>query len=392
MKIVMLTSRFPYPLEKGDKLRAYHQLRTLSKLHEVHLITIADFNVSKQEMEALRPIVASLHVLKINPLTRLISLLKAVFQKTPFQIAFFYNEQAALYIKTTIESIRPDHIYCQLVRMTPYVIGLEQAKTIDYMDAFGIGMLRRAGVVNKLLQIFYKYEAKRMICYEKESYKHFANHVIISEQDRNQIALSHEKEIHVVPNGIEEKFFEHIDIPPQYDIAFVGNMGYLPNIEAAEFLVNSLLPLLETGTTVILAGARPHMRVKKLASEKVKVTGWVDDIRTAYHSAKIFVAPIWSGTGQQNKILEAMACGLPCITTTSVNNAIGAEKDNHIMIADDVIQMADAVNILKNNKTLRTRLSKEGQHFVKQNYSWEHYSRVLSDIFAGRINKKADAD
>jgi polysaccharide biosynthesis protein PslH len=392
MKIVMLTSRFPYPLEKGDKLRAYHQLRTLAELHEVHLITIADFNVSKQEMEALRPIVASLHVLKINPLTRLISLLKALFLKTPFQIAFFYNKPAAVYIKTTIENIRPDHIYCQLVRMTPYVLGLDEPKTLDYMDAFGIGMLRRAGVVNKLLQIFYKYEAKRMIRYEREAYKHFTNHVIISEQDSKQIGLTPEKEIHVVPNGIEEKFFERHRISPRYDIAFVGNMGYIPNIEAAEFLVNSLLPLLEAGTTVILAGARPHVRVKKLASEKVKVTGWIDDIRTAYHSARIFVAPIWSGTGQQNKILEAMACGLPCITTTSVNNAIGAEKDHQIMIADDVQQMADAVNILKNNETLQQRLSIEGKHFVKQNYSWEHYSQVLSDIFAGRFNKKADAD
>lgn len=388
----MLTSRFPYPLEKGDKLRAYHHIRTLAEIHDIYLISLAEFNVSKAEMEAIRPLVRELHVIKINPMERFIALIMAIFSNTPFQNAFFYNKKAASYIRNTVDSIAPDHIYCQLARMAPYVSDLKYPCTLDYMDAFGVGMMRRSGVVNPLLGFFYRVEAKRMIRYEKAIFNAFDHHIIISEQDRKQLGLEKENSVHIIPNGIEDRFFMPSEVSPEYDIAFVGNMGYLPNIEAAEFLIQKVLPKLDKNTRVIIAGARPHARVRKLASNQVTVTGWLRNITDAYHSARMFVAPLWSGTGQQNKILEAMACGLPCITTSPVNNAIGAIPGQQILIADDVQKMADSVMLLKNDSKLAVAISEEGKRFVKQKYSWEHYSRVLSDIFTGNYNKHKNAD
>ncbi|MDV7396817.1 glycosyltransferase, partial [Arthrospira platensis SPKY1] len=98
---------------------------------------------------------------------------------------------------------------------------------------------------------------------------------------------------------------------------------------AAIYLAKAILPALKSDFSeirLLIAGARPDRRVKALATESVMVSGWMEDIRDAYSKTGIFVSPIFTGIGQQNKILEAMSMKIPVITTSSVNNAIGAEN------------------------------------------------------------------
>ncbi|MFZ1703522.1 MAG: glycosyltransferase, partial [Saprospiraceae bacterium] len=186
---------------------------------------------------------------------------------------------------------------------------------------------------------------------------------------------------------IDPSFFIVPQVKKIFDLVFVGNMGYLPNIEAAEFIVAHIMPLLPLETTLLLAGARPDVRVQKLKSPKVHVSGWFEDIREAYASAKIFVAPLWSGTGQQNKILEAMALGLPCITTTLVNNAIHATNGVNILLADDVNTFSDKINDLLVSNDAILNIGRQAQIFVKQNYNWEDSVSNLTTIFANKVTK-----
>ena len=149
-----------------------------------------------------------------------------------------------------------------------------------------------------------------------------------------------------------------------------------------EFLINDILPLLPDKTKVIIAGANPSPRVKKLTSAQVFVSGWVDDIRTSYVSGRIFVAPMWSGTGQQNKILEAMALGIPCITTQLVNNAIGAQPGKEILIAESATEFANAIQLLLKDQALYHTISTQSSKFVQQKFDWKQNATILSSIFA----------
>ena len=128
---------------------------------------------------------------------------------------------------------------------------------------------------------------------------------------------------------------------------------------------------------LLIAGARPANAVKKLNQHLgVTVRGWVDDIREAYRDGCIFVAPMFSGLGLQNKILEAMASGLPCITTSMVNNALGATKGTQILVADtleDIIFLLD--NVEETNK-----IASEGMKFVEENYRWEDQVGKLNKV------------
>lgn len=369
--------RFPYPLEKGDKLRIFHQLRFLGQKHEVLLVAITDEDVSKEHFDIVKSYVHEVKVLRLSKIRRSFSLLKSMFSNTPFQVAYYYDSKIAAEIESIANAYNPDHIYCQLTRMSDYAKGLPYPKTIDYMDALGVGMERRAEVVSGIYSSIYKKEAARLKAYETDIYDSFDNHTIISEQDAKQLT---DKTIHIIPNGIDTEFFCPMDVQKKYEIGFIGNMGYPPNIDASEYLINKILPLLGLNTKVIIAGARPDKRVKQLGSSTVTITGWMDDVRTAYAESQIFVAPLWLGTGQQNKILEAMAMGIPCVTSSVVNNAIGAKAGSEILIADNGSEFADAINSLMNDTELYKGIRRNALTFVQDHYSWEQSVDKLSQV------------
>jgi len=388
LKIVFLTSRFPYPLTKGDKLRAYHQIRELGRYNDIYLISIIEEEPKKNDLEVIRKITSGLHIIRITPIDRYISLIKATASDIPFQNAWFYSPLIHEIINKLMADIKPDHIFCQLTRMAEYAKFQPYPKTLDYMDCFGLSMKRRSGIVKGLYSFIFRVEAQRMINYEEKIAENFNFLTIISQQDKDQLDFPEAKNIKVVSNGISDDFFNYnSEVEKLFDIVFVGNMSYLPNIESVEYLVKKILPLCEKDVKVLLSGTSPDHRVTRLASPQVTVTGWVEDIRTSYAKSKVFVAPMWSGTGQQNKILEAMAMGIPCITTKVVNNAIGATEMESILLAETPEQFSLCINKLLNDKNLYTNISKNSQSFVRQNFDWKQTGMILSSIFAQKYNQ-----
>lgn len=374
--------RFPYPLEKGDKLRMYHQIRMLSKKHEIYLLALSEDDIPDHDLTHIRSIVDHIKIYRLRSTQKALSISKSLVSSLPFQVSLFFDKKIAVDIAQVAMDWQPDHIYCQLTRMSEYARSLEYPKTIDYMDAFGVGMSRRSETVGGLMSYIYRSEARRMSKYERDIYPYFDNHVAISKQDA---ALIHDQPISVVPNGIDTEYYSPQTKDKRYDIGFVGNMGYAPNIDAAEYLVKKVLPHVNQHLKVIIAGARPDKRVKQLASDTVTITGWMEDVRTAYAQSKIFVAPLWLGTGQQNKILEAMAMGIPCVTSEAVNNAIGADDGNEILVAHDEEGFAICINKLLSDTTFHKRMSVNGRTFVANNYSWERSVDKLEEIL---INTK----
>jgi len=383
LKILFLTSRFPYPLEKGDKLRAFYQMRALSGQHEVILVSIAEGQINVYDLEKVRPFTKGMYLINITPVERMTALFRALFSGMPFQIAWFFSKKIQSEIKDIYDEVRPDHVYCQLPRMAEYAKVLGPERSLDYMDCFGVGMQRRASVARGLVSWLYRIEAERMLKYEALISREFKNLTIISEQDKQQFKFERASEISVVPNGIDKEFFKPgLVVEKKYDIVFIGNLAYLPNIEAAEYLVHKIVPLCNSQLKVLIAGASPSDRVRSLASEHVTIQGWVEDIRTAYASGRVFVAPMFSGTGQQNKILEAMALGLPCVTTAVVNNAIGAEPGKSVVLAETPEQFAAGIERLIADGDFYTRVCDAGKLFIDNTLSWEETGKILSTIFA----------
>ena len=380
-KIVVYLSRFPYPLDKGDKLRAFHQIKQLAINFDVYLVCTTDAQIAEEKIQVLQNICKEVHVFKLSKWKIGWNLLKNIFSSKPFQVAYFYQSRIQKSINELLKKIEPNYIYCQLIRSSEYVKNYHFCyKTLDYMDTFSKGIERRMSTKKGLTRWIFHQEYLRLINYERQIFEYFEHHTIISEQDRSFIAHPRQKEITVIPNGVNLFEYKYDLIPKTVDILFTGNMGYPPNVEAAKFIHQQLFPLLPESTKYLIAGVNPPASLKKLSSDTFHVSGWVNDMGECYAKSKIFIAPMFIGTGLQNKLLEAMAMGIPCITTTLANKALKADPNEEILIANSANEFASQIKRLHNDIELYDKLSKKGQEYVTSNFSWASCNKALSEL------------
>ncbi len=387
---MVLTSRFPFPLEKGDKLRIFHQIRLLSRQHEIVLCSLVETHPLPEHIQAVKKYCNKIHLLKLNKASILFNAGLALFKNLPIQVGYFYNKNIAIKINQIAEKENPDHVYCQLVRMAEYARQLPFPKTLDYMDAFSVWAERWAKETSFAAKPIWQRETRKLKLYEKNIAKDFDHLTIISAPDRAHLQLDHDTKVHITPNGIDVDYFtKNKNTEKIYDISFIGNMGYRPNIAAAKYLYYKILPILKQknpAIKILIAGARPTAEIKKMQDKNVTVTGWLDDIRDAYNQSKIFVAPLFAGSGLQNKILEAMSMELPCVTTPLVNNAIGA-NEKIISLADTPESFSEKINDLLKNESKIATIKVGGRKFVEDNFSWDTFVGKLNEIIKSNSNK-----
>ncbi len=395
MKIFVILSRVPYPLEKGDKLRAYHQLKELSERHEVVLCCLTDTTVHPLAREVLKDICAQIYIFHLQRWRIYLNLFFCIFSRKPFQVMYFYQRKVHRSITSLIDSNKPDHIYCQLIRTAEYAKNEHSyRKTLDYQDAFSKGMERRLLKSRWPWKALFTAERKRLIAYENIIFEYFEGKTIISEEDRSHIYHPERKKIRVVTNGIDTQFFQPLHKhPKECDVLFTGNMSYPPNVEAAEFIVLEVLPLLRLSKpdcNVTLAGSSPHLRVKALGQlAGVHVTGWVEDLRPVYASAKCFLAPMQTGTGLQNKLLEAMAMELPCVTSPLANKPLGAEEGITIRVANSPWEYATAILEILESQALQASMGQHSRTFVKRHFSWKASVDELESVMLAQKGSSA---
>jgi len=385
MKLFVLTSRVPYPLDKGDKLRIYHQMKSLAEKHDLYLcaLQLPFSNDTEEARLELESFCKEVHFVKLSILQVLYSLLLACFSKTPFQTALFTSASAKSKVSKLIQTINPNHIYCQLTRAAEYVRFEDYTKTLDYMDVFSKGMERRGDKAPFYSKWLYRWESRKQKQYETDLFKDFNTHTIITEEDRSFINHPEKATINIIRNGVDLNYFKPQIKPAKYDIVFVGNMAYAPNIDAAIFLCKEILPILQkqkSGIKILLAGTSPSSAVLKLQSKSVTVSGWMDDIREAYADSSLFIAPMRIGTGLQNKLLEAMAMNKACISTELASKPIKA-SENSLLVGNTKEELAALCLELLEKNELRNLVSSKGHQFVKDTYKWEKTTERLHNLF-----------
>ena len=384
MKLIFLTSRFPYPINKGDKLRSYHQIKELSIQNDIYLISLSESKVSERSIVELNKYCKSVHVYHISLINRIFNLFKTLINNRPFQVNYFYHQKIQKKINSNISIINPDHIICQLVRTALYVKDEHSIpKTIDYMDALSKGLERRITISKFWQKPFVKMESQRMKRFENLAFEFFNNHIIISSSDRDEIAHINNKNIEIIPNGIDSNYFKKITTNKIYDLIFIGNLSYIPNIEAAKYISKTIFPILKEkipNIKILISGSNPSKKVLRLANKNIKISGWVDDIRETYCSGKVFFAPMNLGSGLQNKLLEAMSLGIPCITSNLCNESLGGTHMKNIIIGNSTEEyISQILNILSNSELI-SDIGKNGSEYVNKKFSWENSNKKLMGI------------
>ena len=390
MKILVVLPRFPYPLEKGDKLRAYHQIKELAKHNEVYLFCVSHTKVLPEHIEQLKPFCRDIRVVHSPRLVNYKNVVRNYLYTKSLQIGYWDSLKARRSYKKFERQVMPDVLYSQMVRTMTLVSRSPIPKVMDFQDALSMNTERRMDQSHGLWHYILHFEFKMLRSTEYNSFRIFDALTIISETDSEAIPHRKNGDIHIIPNGVDFEYFHPIDCEKKYDIVFCGNMRYEPNVHASRYLVDQVMPLVwkeVPEATLLLAGASPKREVRKLAGDKVTVSGYVDDIRESYASARIFAAPMQTGSGLQNKLLEAMAMMLPCVTTSIANASLYAEDGRQVLVGDTAQAFADHLIALLRNPERCNQLAIEGYNYVNDNFSWEKAGEKLEAVLQSVVNK-----
>jgi sugar transferase (PEP-CTERM/EpsH1 system associated) len=388
MRILIALSRFPYPTEKGDKVRAYYQIKELSRNNEIFLVCLSEFKIKEEHLAMVRPYVKEVNIIHISLLKRIINLFFGIFNSLPMQVNYFKSHQMKGIISDWCQKFKIDVCYVQLIRIAENIPKIPQVVFfLDYMDAFSEGTRNRSLKSSFFKRIIYKLESQRLKNYEKQVTNRFEGLSVITEAEAGFLPEDAQNKLIITPNGVSDHFFNYPLFgwaDKKYDIIFSGNMQFVPNIQAALYLVKKVLPLIIRDFPTIkicIAGVDPVSEIKALACNNVVVTGFVEDLGEIMSQSKISVAPMFSGSGLQNKLLENMAVGIPLITSPLSAAPIHALKDKHLLVASNEVEFAENIKKILNNEEYANELGREGQRFVKLNFRWETYNERLENAF-----------
>ena len=398
-RLAVLTPRFPLPLNKGDRLRIYHQLAVLHERFEVDLHCLSFRAVNDAEIAALQQRCSTLTVHRLNLVKAAFRMGWSLFSRRPFQVLLFTERSLIRKIRQEIMGRSPDVLLAQMVRTAEYVKDLDAVPHIlDIMDTLHAGAEREAERAPWWKRPLLREEGRRLLRYEHRMPHYFDACTIISEQDRALLPHPDRSEVHIVPNGVDAAFFSpsnqilpiETDSEP-FDVAFCGNLGYAPNIVAARFLAEDVAPCFEQMAgrplKVLICGAQPAPAVKALSGRNVRVIGNVADIRSAYLAAPIFIAPMLVNTGLQNKLLEAMSLERACITTPRALAALGCNVGDAVATAEDAPSFAQGIQWMLGDPERCKAMGEAASAIVQERFTWHAASVTLVAL----LEKHADA-
>lgn len=384
MKISVFLSRFPYPLTKGDKLRAFHQIAELSKHHDIYLFCLNCEEVSNEAIGSLQPYCKDIEVFDLKKPKQIFNVFLSFFTSVPMQVAYYRSNKAKRAYNAFLSRHKPDVCYYQFVRTAPYAENQDFYQILDFQDALSANMYRRAKKSNPLSKFFFFYEARKLRAYESKMFDLFDRLTIITASDRDLLADKRREDVHIVANGLGQRYVAEPGVETKgYDVLFCGNMGYKPNIVAALFLIKEVMPLVwakAPETTVCIAGVNPPRAVSRMASSRVKIVENVPDMRQMYLQSRCFTAPMQIGTGLQNKLLEAMSCSLPCVASSLANKALNAENGRQILIADTAEECADGLLRCLRSTDEAEAVGKAAREYVLSRFSWEEINEVFASL------------
>ncbi len=390
MKILFVTSRFPFPFRKGDQLRVYHAIRRLSERHEIGLVSAAGDPVDRESLDEMHRWCRSVAVVPVPRRAAAIRIARRVaFSRLPLQVLYFDAPGFGAAVRCALQDDAYDVVHAQLLRVLPHVWDVRTPPVVvDLMDAFALSLAGRRDRTQALVRPLYDVECKRIDDYERRAIDRFPELVVAAEGDR--LALGGDANIHTVGNGVDLASFRYGEFAGRdvQTAIMTGNMSYGPNVDAARWLAREVWPRVRArraGARLRFVGAAPAAAVRSLAGNGIEVTGAVTDVNAELRAATVAVCPMRTGTGVQNKVLEALASGTPLVSTTLGNRGVGALPGRELLVADDARTLANAVLTLFDEPARCAALGMAARTLMESAYDWDVHARALEAIYARAI-------
>ncbi len=397
MKILMLTPYLPYPLLSGGQIRTYNLLKQLATKHEITLFALIKSENERQYINHIKPFCKRIKVFKRSkkPFTTK-NILKTFFSTFPFLVIRNHVPEIINEVNKELANNTYDLIHSETFYMMPHIpqsnipiLLVEQ--TIEYLGYQSYAK-KHHPLIRKILSI----DIKKIVKWENHYWKKADTLITMSADDKKfiQKQLDNPNKVKVVSNGVDTDWFaqKKRNLPTTPTILYVGTFKWLPNIEAVEYLVEKVWPLIIRDlpqAKLKIVGNAPTNKIKRYQQsyENIEVTGKVKDIRETFVTSHLLLAPVFSGKGTRYKILEAMASGTPIVASKIAVEGLNLINQKHALITNDPKQMSKYVIQLISDKNLQKSLSENGKRFVSKHYDWKKISSDLDSIYQSMGNK-----
>lgn len=385
MRVLFLATRFPVPSWRGDQIRAAHQLRELAGRHALTLAALVERPPSAAERAEVEGWGVRVCTIPLPVWGRIPAMSRVLSgDPRPLQTLWFARPAAQAAVRSLLDRERFDLVHAQLVRTAAYLPAAPTPPVVlDFIDAMATNMERRAARSRGPMRWVAAFEAARLARFEPLLLQRVAAGVAVTAEDADLIAPGR---VAVVPNGVDGNLFAFVPGPrPRPRIMFGGNLGYFPNVDAAQWLAREIFPRIRAAVPdaeLRLVGARPARAVRALASlAGVSVAADVPSMAAELASARVAVLPMRAGTGLQNKVLEALAVGTPVVATTRATGALAVRSGEHLLVEDSAAALADAATALLQAPERGSALALAGRQLVEARYTWAAAAAQLENVW-----------
>jgi len=399
MNILMIAPSLPYPPTSGGALRVYSLLRGLHAAgHRVTLLALDDSGIDSARTE-LNEVCASIETFPV-PQRSKSQRLKTLLTTTQADLAHrLYSDALGQRLREILRTERFDLIQCEALETACYlpIAKAEQPNAKCCLDTFNAEyQLQRviAGIDARELKRWpmaaYSWiQAGRIESYERQMCALSDIVIAVSPEDADLLRpFRTDGKIHVLPSAISVDDYA-ADLPAinfgTHTLVFTGKMDYRPNVDAALWLVNDILPLIRQrvpDVTVALVGQQPSPRLAPLSDiEGVTLTGRVESVVPYLRGAAVYVAPLRMGSGTRLKLLEAMAAGSPIVATTTAAAGLMPDAKAAMLITDGAAAFAEAVIGLLTSPDKRAGMIGAGKTAVRAHYDWSATAPALLNIY-----------
>jgi len=399
MKILFVPKEFPHGKVIGGPILIYNRIKYLSRRHRVGLVSFIR-NEDRGYLDTLEPYLSELELMPYPPRRNILRRIgDFFFSDVP---PYMCNTKSQQMCHTVAEMTRRsdyDAVIAEYTVMGQYlyqnpdlnprtkrIISCHECYTIarkKVLDLYGICSIKG---LTAMLQLY------RLKAYEFAMYQDADKVITLTPEEREELlSYAPNLNIDVVPHGVDTEKFTPVSPKEQkMRVAFLGNYPHDPNRDAVMYFIEHIWPYLKKdlpGIEFHVIGRQPTPDILMAAKrdQGIVVTGTVEDVRDYLRKAKVFVAPIRLGKGFRGKILEAMAMGIPVVTTSLGAEGIPVENMNNIVIADDPETFTERIVDLFKDDELYNRISGNSRALVEKKFSWERGVEILEEVLEKTI-------
>jgi sugar transferase (PEP-CTERM/EpsH1 system associated) len=398
--LLFLCHRLPYPPDKGCRIRSFHLLQNLARDDRVHLLTFADAGQPPAVWAPLHDLCASVEVVPLPSRRAFLRTALGAWRPRPLTLGYFDSLQWRRAVGRWVRR-PPAATFAYSTAMAPFALEVGAPALLDMVDVDSAKWAQYARRGPLLLRPLHALEARRMRAYEARVAPRFGRVTLATDRDTELLlSFAPTAAASTLRNGSDLAGRpESVAADPDPTLIFTGQMDYLPNVDAVVRFARTVLPRLRQRfprLQFLVVGRSPTSAVRRLAPlPGVTVTGAVPDLGPYLRRAWLFVAPLRIAQGVQTKVLEAMASGLPVVTTEVVMEGL---RDGGVVAGEDLVVTADdaalgaAIERLLVDPGERARLAANARARVSVAYDWGRASQQLAVLFDEVCNAPSRRD